>query len=258
MSTPLPVRTRPSSCLSDLALDRLRVDELAAQDVTQAREHIAQCDRCRDRLAALDAEAAEMVLPALDLSSAAPERTRRRPVRSWSTGLATMAAAAAVAVIVWPTDDAVPEPTARSSDDGPTVRAKGAGPQLSLYVERAGAVVRSDALEYLQPNDILGLSYSLTAPRYLAVLGRDGAGELSTYFPRGTKMAKVDAGRDLTLDVGFQLDDTLGEETVFGVFCEEPRSVAALHRIVQRAPAEPSFGPDCDVVTLSSTKRAPP
>lgn len=251
MTHALPRRSRTESCLSDLQLDQLRVDELDAARAMAARTHIAECERCHARAEAL-AAADEAELPPLELpTAAAPE-----PRRWWRPALASLAAAAAIAIVVWPQPESSTEApaaptTAQGEPASPTTRSKGTKPTLSLFVRREGAVVPAHDLEFLVPGDTLGFTYSSTRTRHLAILGRDGAGLVSVYLPS----LPINAGSAVQVGDGIELDDTLGEELVYGIFCDEPLAPEALRATIEAAPLAPVAPTGCDVVTLRNTKR---
>ncbi len=265
-----PQRTRSASCLSDLTLDRLRVGELSEASQADARRHLTHCSRCESRLAAIDADAAEASLAPLSLpaTTAGPSPGERR--RTWRVAAMTMVAAAAVVLVVWPrgemgSDSDAPS-TAPSIDDGATVaepstagtQAKGSGPRLHLYVRREGAVVESTALEHWRPGDVLGFTYSCSQSLHLAVLGRDALGTVGVYYPSGPTAAPVEPGDDVAFGDGIELDDTLGEEVVYGVFCARAVAVEELRVAVERAREQPVLPPGCSLVTISADKRAVP
>ncbi len=265
----LPQRTRSASCLSDLTLDRLRVGELSEASEAEAQRHLAQCSRCESRLASIEADAAEASLPPLSLpeTSAAPAPSERR--RTWRVAAMTMAAAAAVVLVVWPRGEtgieSDPPSTSPSLDDGAIgaepssvgTQAKGSGPRLHLYVRREGSVVESSAVDHWRPGDVLGFTYSSTKSLHLAVLGRDALGTVGVYYPAGPSAVQIEPGDDVAFGDGIELDDTLGQEVVYGVFCERAVAVDELREAVERS-REPVLPPDCALVTIAADKRAVP
>src|SRR5262249_27399876 len=95
-------RTRPETCLSDLVLDRLIVGELAGSDAeSRAREHLALCDACRSRKAALDARRAgfedEIFVSAVALKT---ERAAKRSLYSSVAPVGAIGAISAIAAAV--------------------------------------------------------------------------------------------------------------------------------------------------------------
>ncbi|MBL4689697.1 MAG: hypothetical protein JKY37_34230 [Nannocystaceae bacterium] len=244
-------RSRPETCLSDLALDKLIVGELDGAAHASAREHLEGCTVCRSRYEEIDGFDAE--LPSLVL----PQTGRG----SWRAGIVTLVAAAAVlAVVLWPKGDLpvdrVEEPPV--DDGGPGTRTKGDGVAMEWFVRRGAAVIPGDTLTALQPGDVLGFTYSAIEPRFVAVFGRDGAGTVTDYFPDGPAATRMEPGRELPFGRGIELDDTLGDEAVYGIFCRRPALVSELRAAVDAARDEPEPPQGCRVITLRATKRAVP
>src|SRR5690606_9245521 len=99
--------------------------------------------------------------------------------------------------------------------------------------------------------------YSSTRPRYLAVLSMDAARHASVYFPDGPAAVEVAAGVDVALPSSILLDDVVGRETIYGVFCGGPFELEPLRRAREsggaiRAPE------GCVVDELSFAKERPP
>lgn len=321
MRSRLPLRTRPESCLSDLALDQLRVGELSERQEALARRHLLECSRCEARRAQLASEAANelppLLLPRADgaepcadgvepradgvepraddvephadgveprakggvepradggieprthgVEPHAPADPASGRRTRWVAPL-TMMAAAALLVLVWPRSGPQrEEDPAPTRDDGgkadaaparPGTQAKGAGPRLKIYVRRGTAVVEADALDHWRPGDVLGFAYSSVQPRYLAVLGRDATGSVSVYYPRGPTAARAEPGQDVAFGDGIELDDTLGEEVVYGVFCAHAVEVARLRAALARMRGEPVLPAGCELVTVRADKAA--
>jgi hypothetical protein len=62
----------------------------------------------------------------------------------------------------------------------------------------------------------------------VAILSRDGRGIVSECYPGGGRSRKLAVSHDELLDSSVELDDTLGNETIVAVFCDEPFEVAPL------------------------------
>jgi hypothetical protein len=109
--------------------------------------------------------------------------------------------------------------------------------------------------EVVHPSDQLQFVYSSRSPGYVAVLSRDGAGTVSVYFPDGgTTAARVPPGREQLLPSSTILDETLGGERVFALFCSSPIDLepVRLELAAGRAPAPPG----CAVQRIDLDKRA--
>lgn len=227
------VRPRGEGCLSDLTLDLL----VAGGPITpQVSAHLSGCAACQARRAELEAQRAAP-LPPLALPPVVPIRAARRP--RIMLALAT-AAAATLVVLTHPF-----APTEETQTKG--------GPTLGFYVSHRGQVRRGADHERVSPGDALRFLYSSDRPNYLAVISRDAAGKSSLYYPgSGDTLAAVGAGRELALDSSVTLDDTLGPEQIFGVFCERPLPIASVMDSVARAASAP---PACQVVELAIEKK---
>jgi hypothetical protein len=137
----------------------------------------------------------------------------------------------------------------------PESRLKGAGtPELSMYVRHDGAIRRVGPGERVAPGDAIRFAVSQGQPAYVAVLSLDAAGRASVYFPAGDRAEKVAAGAEVPLPLATRLDDTVGEEQIFGLFCDRPLPLAPAGPLVQaaRTGAAPA---GCQVTRWSFVKR---
>ncbi|MEZ4385472.1 MAG: hypothetical protein R3A79_29370 [Nannocystaceae bacterium] len=223
------------ACLSDLVLDQVRVGELARESIAA---HLDGCARCREREAALrgaheDAELPPLELPPLELPGSAAIDGRRRGWGRAGLGGLALAAAALVLVLV--------RPGAPGEDPlaVPATRTKG-GAALHFHVRRGGAVLEGGPGELLRPGDALRFSYSWSAGGTVAVLSRDGAGTVSTYFPAGARSFAATPGEEVELPGAVELDAVLGDEALYGFFCADEVAVAELERAVAARPDAPA------------------
>lgn len=230
--------SRPASCLSDFALDGLVAGELA--DEGSALRHVASCTECRvrwaERRAERDAFAREA--PPLALRAPAP-----RPKRRWISAAAALGVVAAAVLLHI------------RSEDGE--RTKGGTWQLGFYVKHASVVRQGASGERVEPGDAVEFVYSARDPRYIAVLSVDGAGRASVYYPASGSARREPPGAGVALPLSTVLDDTLGEETLYGVACREPFDIEALRRGLEDDPRRAPAPPGCDVETLVLHKGAP-
>jgi hypothetical protein len=227
-------RKRGPGCVSNLTLDRLAGDELAAAERAAVTAHLTGCTDCARAAEALAADrtafAAEAALPTLAADALA--RSQRRPVvRSWRALLgrralvflaptALLGAATALFLV------AGPQPGTRTKGDF----------SLSPYVlhPESGTAGERHLGEPLHPSDRLQFRYNGAQAGYLAVVAIDSAGKVSLYYPPGATAAAVPAGREISLESAVELDGTLGREVIIGVRCEAPLPVA---RVVSAARA---------------------
>jgi hypothetical protein len=216
--------------LSDLRLDELVRGEHASPE--EARAHVAECAQCRARLDEI--EGARTAFLAEDPRLPVPLRRRA----TWIAAATMLASAAAALLLV-----------VRPSGE----RAKG-GPQLGLYVQHGGVVRPAGPREPVAPGDTLQLTYQIERARYVAVLSLDGAGHASVYFPDGPRAVELPPARDAPLPRSTILDEILGEETLHGLFCDEPVVLAPLRAALERDRALPPVE-RCSVVRLTIVKK---
>jgi anti-sigma factor RsiW len=232
-----------NDCLSSFRLDQLLADELASSAARHARDHLATCSRCSARFAAFDAErqafAAAPPAPVPSALTSARVTPRARRPWAWLAVPAALAAGAALWI-------ARPRPT----DELEGVRTKGGG-HLELFVEHASAMRAGGPGEVVAPGDRLQFAYSSARAGFLTIASVDGAGAVSVYHEE----SPVAPGEHVTLGESVRLDGTLGDETIYALFCA--RSIDAAP-VVARLRAQPHASPDvdgCEVETLTIVKR---
>ncbi len=240
-------------CLSDLVLDQVRVGELASEAITA---HLDTCARCQARQRSLSEAHEAVELPPLARPPAAPSGDK--PGRGWArTGAAglAIAAAALLVIIVRPTDR-IEDPEASTPDLRPNTRTKGV-PTLHFHIRRDGAVLEGGPGEHLRPGDALRFAYSWPEGGTVAVLSRDGAGTVSTYFPEGDHTFAAPAGEAIDLPGAVLLDEVLGDEVLYGVFCARELPLRTLERAIEAHPDGPSVD-GCAIDRIRVDKRAAP
>ncbi|WP_437687382.1 DUF4384 domain-containing protein [Sorangium sp. So ce176] len=254
---------RPEGCLSELRLDELTAGQLDPAAAQEARAHVAGCARCAARLfeieAARDAFAASAPPLRLDrgapqdrAASAASAATTTRPPRRWLAPVVASALAAAAAALLF--FRAAPDPVG-GAPESPGERIKGAN-RIGFYVKRGGSVQPGGAGERLHPGDAIQFTYSATEALYLVILSVDGASQASVYYPSGPVAARIEPGRDVLLPQSTVLDDTLGAERFYGLFCAEAVAVEPLRAALAAHPDAPPAPPGCDVDALTAEKVA--
>jgi hypothetical protein len=197
-------------------LDRLIAEALEEGERSEAERHLSGCAACASRLEALRAEQSRFVaaLPPLDLASARPAApvlplAPKRSLRPLLGGLSIAAAALLAFVglrLVGAPEDAL--------------RTKGGGLELGFFVKHGEHVRRGGAGEVVEPGDALRFTYSSPRATYLTVLSRDPEQRISVYYP--APAAPAPAGRELALPLSTKLDESVGPETAFGLFCDAP------------------------------------
>jgi len=240
--TLLPERTRAEGCLSDLRLDRLLRDELAPEGAAAARAHVVACAVCRGALARIERFRAEFSAGLAAAPLAPPVRPPRRR-RVWISAGGSLLAAAAALLLVGPL---------RTPRD--PWRSKGHG-HLRLYVARGDTVRPSASGDVVAPGDRLQFTYTLSQGRFFALLERDGRAAVNVFFPDGPSAAPLAPGANVSLPRSTILDDVLGEERLYGLFCEQAVKLQPL-RDALSAGRVPS-APDCEVEAFLLEKRRP-
>ncbi len=250
----LPSPTRPESCLSDFMLDRRLAGELDVHDEAAARTHLDGCARCAQRYEEVvrerDAFMAEP-LPsqlrahasagAAPVSRPGPSASRRRLFAA--TGVLATAAALVLFVLRF-----------HASQPLEDTRTKGSSAKLGFYVKHGEHVRLGTSGEHVLPGDAVRFVYATPVAAYLAVLSVDGARRASVYYPSSPTSAPVAAGDGVALPVSTVLDDTLGAETIYGVFCPEPFAIEPLRAAVEAAPDRRPAPPGCDVEKVTLQK----
>jgi hypothetical protein len=237
------LEARPEDCLSDLALDRILADEPSPPS---AREHLAVCEGCRARLDELTRDRDAFL--SMPMPSALRRRPRRRPwaVVTASCGAIALAAATFLFVRVPP------------KEGGEWTRLKGST-RIGFYVKRSHNNITLGASgESVNPGDSLRFVYTSSELLYLAILSLDGARHASVYYPSGEpKAERVDPGVNRPLNASTVLDETLGEERLFGIFCLQPIPVEPVRAALEATGSLPDLE-GCTVDILAIRKEASP
>jgi hypothetical protein len=236
-------RTSPR-CASDLALDRLRVGELGAAEAAVLEAHLAECDSCRARHAALGLEhrtLAEQLPPFAALEAhAEPSAVRAATLarRRWgapSLAAASLVAAAAAVVLM------LQRPAPDDALTGVGARTKGNGVVLDWVVRRADRVFAPDPSQPVFPGDTLRFGVRAQAAGQAAVLSLDGVRHASVYHD----WVAVVAGERQLLPGAVELDDVLGDEHLYGVVCDRSWPLGALEEAIVQDPAQPRLPSGC-------------
>jgi hypothetical protein len=212
-------------------IERLVADDLAGGDLQTVRAHVEGCERCRGEVARLRADLDSFTREVPFTAFAARHRARlerstsRR--RSWlfafPLGLGLAAATAAVLFVAVP----------HQVDDG-YVGIKGTGVSLSFTV-RDGASLRAGVPgEVVTSGTVLQLSYDAGRHTHLALLGVDGAGVVTAYYPDGgDRLAPLPAGSAGAFPFSLTLDGTAGVERFVAVFADEAAPLAPVRAAVE-------------------------
>ena len=237
-------RSRPESCLSDLAIDQLLAGE-ATNELAQ-RAHLRSCSACGKRWEEIEAEREAFTRAAPPLRLTTRGGARRR-AWLWS-GAAVAAAAAGVALLLLSGGGA--------GREGDAIRRKG-GERLGFYVQHAAGVRQGGAGEVVHPGDSLRFTYSTDEARYLAIISVDAAAQITSYFPLGATAVRIEPGSDVAVDGSTIVDEVLGSETIYALFCDSAIALEPTRARFARAPHAPPLPRGCVADRLIIEKRPP-
>ncbi len=247
---------RGEHCPSDLSLDRGLAGELTPAEARAQEGHLASCAFCESRRAALlearrrfASEAppfSALAASAGDAPPSAPRsgpmpRSRRSASRRWLAGGVGLAAAALLAL-------AIGAPWRESPSDGIDTfgtRTKGGPASLGWVVQRGERVFAGRPEQRLHPGDAVRFTITAHEPVFVAVLGLDGGGKPSVYYPDADRLARVEAGSDQVLPAAIALDTAPGNQRLYAVFCASAVPVARVTEAVARSPDAPALPPGC-------------
>lgn len=210
-------RRRPSSCLSDLTLDRL----IAGAPTTRAavESHLTTCTLCAQRLDELRRLNVRAALVLAD----GPGRLRRRLWRGTFVRATQAFAAVAMLALV------VLLPMWRHVGGGPLdERAKGQALPLELTLvarQADGRVVELSPGGRVHAGDAVRFLVSAGRDGHVVVLGLDAAGKVSVYVADGERGLHVDSGPRQPMPGSIILDATPGAERVVALLCPERLAV---------------------------------
>jgi hypothetical protein len=249
---------RELTCASDLVLEAWAAGELSEARAAEVQSHVQRCERCSGRHAAhlreraefleaapsFDAHASLIGRPVLELASSKGAKAARAPLRrgaAWAAG--ALSACAALWLVLRPGAETL------------ETRSKGTA-HVEYYVKRGSHVHRGAPPERLRAGDQLRFTYSSDRARFFALLDVDSRGA-RVYYPSGTRAVALAAGSAVPLDFGIELDDSLGSERVYAVFCPEPFELEPLRAELARS-GELRAPSGCQVDVTAIEKEAVP
>jgi hypothetical protein len=221
--------SKDASCITDFTFDRWYARELSAAQERDLRAHLESCAHCSLRCEQLERQRAAFHRRAPDWQSfaarraPAPTRTPRGLWRGPRWAVLGLAAAAALALFVVPTEQ----------ERAPAVRSKGRA-SIGFYVKHGEQVRRGVSGERVRPGEVVRFIYSTEQRTHFALLHADAA-RASVYFPSATHASPVAPGRDVALDFAIRLDPMLGTERVYGLFCAQPVALEPLRAGLEAA-----------------------
>ncbi len=233
-----------NACLSDFLLDQWLADELDADARAKVAAHLEGCAACRARMDTIEAETAAFLSQAPTLSDhsallAEANEAQRLLQRNRQMMVASsvLALAAMVSLAVF---------TQRADEQ---TRLKG-NAHVDFFIKRGAQVMQGESGEVVHPGELLRFTYSSAQPTHLALINMDGKGA-TVYFPReGKTSAAIAPGKQQALDFSVELDERVGQERVFAVFCPEAFEIADVIATLNGPQPAPPNGCHLDVITL--------
>ena len=209
---------------TDLELERSLANDLPPQRARELTERATEADRNRLGELAVEHQAflAQVDVPdevrAIERRAArmAPEPPARVRWRWLFSGGALAAAVATVILIV----------TRRSEPPIDDFQTKGDGVSLIVHAASGSQLKTGDTV---QPGTRIRFEINAGRRGYVAVVGFDGTGETTVYYPFGSTLpAAIDPRTDPLLPGAVELDATPGDERFFAVYAEQPFSIASV------------------------------
>lgn len=238
-----------NACLSDLTMDEWLADELDPDQRALAEQHIASCTACRARMDTIEAETAAFLSQAPTLSdhntlvaelNEAQRIVQRNRLRMVASSVFALAAMVSLAVITQRADE--------------QTRLKG-NAHVDFFIKRGEQVMQGASGDVVHPGELLRFTYSSAHATHLALINVDGKGA-TVYFPREGKVAAaIEPGQRQALDFSVELDEQVGQERVFAVFCGDTFEIADVVAALRGPQPTPPNGCHVDVITLQ--KEAP-
>jgi hypothetical protein len=260
----------PAACLSELRLDRWVAGELNGPEREDVEAHLRGCRRCaaRQDTRQLEKRRFQETAPPLPFQArpavvvvqdaGATVVTRKRP-GFFSSKRAVVGAAAGLAVALAAAFILVP--WALSPCCGETLQVKGKGNHRVRFFVHDGAAgtVREGVFgETVRPGDRIRFAFNDTAlgDRSVALLSRDAAGKVSVYFPDGARQTAPPPppSADGLIAYSVQLDETLGPETLYAVYCAGAVALEPMQTALSRA-FHPVWPTSCEVETIMIDKK---
>jgi len=207
--------------VSDYALDRKLADQrMGAHSREQTPE--TDVDLRWSELRREQEAFAQRPLPSWlrNASAKGPERTPRLTQRTIVPVLASIALAATAVMVLLP--------RIKLSHLG-TSRTKGQYRMSFDVVSPEG--ILSDSTTTAHPGDQLQWTVHLTHPIHVAILGRDAAGAVQVYYPQGLFTEYLTTSGPLP--VATELDDVLGDEQIYTIFCDRRVQLTALRKSLE-------------------------
>lgn len=206
----------------------------------ELRAHLAECERCSERLRNMEAARAVFEREHSASGFARKVMESRRPApRGFAWAAALRALASDIARKVTATRRPAPRrgyawaaafgaltlaAAAMLMVRESAIRYRGASVSLQAYVQAGTGVHGVHDGEVLSGGAQLAFAYTLSEPQHLLLFGIDDAGTITRYFPDGgiAQSSALPAGAKRQLPVGIELDARRGRERLIALFSTEP------------------------------------
>lgn len=250
MTTASNDNSRGPDCLSDFTIDQWMADELSPEQRAAADAHVQTCADCKARITTIEAETAAFLsqAPTLavhgelirELESARRKVARNRALLTLSSGIVL---AAVVSLVIFPRPPLESEPAG--------TRTKGSA-HIDFFIKRGEQVTPGASGDTVHPGDLLRFTYTSRQNAQLALINIDRQ-RATVYYPsEGETSAPVTQGEKRALDFSVELDQQLGTERIYAVFCREPfQLVDVIQSLTGPQPNPPD---DCTLDTITLEK----
>lgn len=216
--------------MPDWKLERYRLGELPADELTRVSQALAADPALRARLDALAAEdvATLAAHPVERVVARVKDQAAERspaPRPGWLAPALAVAAAVVMGI--------VGVQALRTTDGGDDILLKGDGPTLRLFRLSASGPERLDDGATVRAHDVVQVSVDAAGADHLAVVSVDGAGQATRHWPPGSD-TRVPPGFK-ALPQAFELDATPGFERFVLLTAASPIDVQAALDAVRAA-----------------------
>ncbi len=231
--------------VADWQLERFRLQELPAAEMTKLAEAVRADEALRLRLDGLAADDRAVLAELPPRATAAAIRSRRqdrvaarRRVPLWQPALATAAVLVVAAVaIVAPSRG--PVTTAPPSLE-PT-RIKGLHPAILLFRKTTSGAEPLSGTSVAHAGDVVQLAYQAAGGRYGVIVSVDSRGTVTPHLPRsGRRAVELVPGANVPLATAYELDDAPRFEAFYLVVAPRPFDLDRVLVAARSAASDPA------------------
>lgn len=149
----------------------------------------------------------------------------------WFAPIGALAAAAAAVLLVIRRGGDTP---AKRDDD---LQVKGDAVSLVIHRQTSDGSTPMSSGDMVHPGDRIRFEVGVLQPGQLALIGIDGSGTATLYWPENANGSAVFDPKDRLLPLAIQLDATPGDEHFFALYSTKPFALAdVMPALVHRAP----------------------